>query len=667
MPITPHPPSYPKAVKSSTARRQYLRQQRTQRERFTPAQIRQIEREEAQKKQARESEERERKRKLARKRKEEKEAKEREERRKLVQEGKLTEEDTWGKCAASQQRLNTFFRAFGQADTGRNRKRKRDEREVVGYRRDNSVASAPAINSSTHDSEQPDLQHLSSSAPDNMVSKDIQEEGSSPTPNPPSENNEMEATSPTKQSIPTEQSPHRQSDDLSSQSTEDFEIFVDLDIAAALSNKQTDSEQRRLTCSDDVDSKLQEDQLSKLLLKSAADADTDSHTQATPNGRHSTETSKMNTELSDEITSRQTHFPDNTVSAAQEIYSTPTKRVALGKMSPSHLNIRASQRTDNTAVPSDSSLPSPSPSPARVNQQTTVRSPPDVDVNAQSAAQVLAMICSQDIKGVGDEEIEDVEEDEDKENKDPQKALLNLMTGKNGSEPTIKVNSSSPATTRVESQPLMEKLLGSSDYAPQNDSESETEYEDLFDNYDNNDDDNDDDPTGATIPDLQPENVNEANSAISNSLKCTDTPNALEATDQLAITGSMKNTFVDVHGSPHKPKPTPPGSLPTKTALTPTFTKPIPFALSPHSPLVSAKKSPKTQTQNQTPPKKKNRKLAESSPLKPKNEFSSFGLEGIDEEDLAMMADAFEQAERRNSGGSKGKREMKGKGKVLEA
>lgn len=659
MPVTSHIPSYPKAVKSSTARRQYQRQQRTQRERFTPAQIRQIEREEAQLKKARDSEERDRKRKLARKRKEDKEAKEREERRKLVQEGKLSEEDTWAKCAASQQRLNVFFGPFGQSDTGTNRKRKRDESDFIGYKRDGSVASASAINSSTRNSEEPDNRFFSSSAPDSMAFKDFQEE-TAPTSIPPADNDEMKANSPTKCSPQEEENQQCQSSDSTSQSAKDFDIYVELDIAAKSFDEQIDSSRRRPSPSDDADNKLQkDDHPDARLLKTAADADIYSPPQPTHDGRQSTEMSEMKAERSDEATSLQPHSLHHPDSAAKEIYSTPTRRVALGKMSTSHINIRASERPDNTTplpVPSLPS-PSPSPSPARADHQTAAGSSPKVDANTQDAAQVLAMICSEDISEGEDDE---AEEDEDKENKDPRKALVKLTTVKGGPEPTVKINSSSPATDKADSQVPREKIVGSSKYTLQNDSEPETEYEDLFDNYENDDDD--DEFTPVTIPDLQSKNTNEKDPATPSQLRSGGNSNTIDAIAQLALTGSMKNTFVDVYGSPHKPKSTPHRSISTKIAPTPYSLKPIPFALSPHSSLLSAKQSPKPQSRIHTPPKNLKKKRAEASPLKPKNEFSSFGLDGLDEEDLAMMADAFEEAERKTEKGG-----VKGKGKSIGA
>ena len=55
--------------------------------------------------------ERERKKKESKRKREEQEEKERDAKRRLLREGKIAEEDTWGKVTASQPRLNNFFKA----------------------------------------------------------------------------------------------------------------------------------------------------------------------------------------------------------------------------------------------------------------------------------------------------------------------------------------------------------------------------------------------------------------------------------------------------------------------------------------------------------------------------------------------------------------------------
>lgn len=78
---------------------------------YTASQMRRADRREELEKRRQKDQEKERKKKENKRKREEQEEKQRASKRRLLREGKINEEDTWGRVTASQPRLNTFFKA----------------------------------------------------------------------------------------------------------------------------------------------------------------------------------------------------------------------------------------------------------------------------------------------------------------------------------------------------------------------------------------------------------------------------------------------------------------------------------------------------------------------------------------------------------------------------
>ena len=78
--------------------------------RYTASQMRRADRREELEDRRRKEQEKERKKKENKRKRDEEQEKERSKRQQLIREGKIAEEDTWGKVTASQPRLNTFFK-----------------------------------------------------------------------------------------------------------------------------------------------------------------------------------------------------------------------------------------------------------------------------------------------------------------------------------------------------------------------------------------------------------------------------------------------------------------------------------------------------------------------------------------------------------------------------
>lgn len=79
--------------------------------RYSASQMRRADRREELEGRRQKEQEKERKKKENKRKREEQEEKERDAKRRLLREGKIHEEDTWGKVTASQPRLNNFFKA----------------------------------------------------------------------------------------------------------------------------------------------------------------------------------------------------------------------------------------------------------------------------------------------------------------------------------------------------------------------------------------------------------------------------------------------------------------------------------------------------------------------------------------------------------------------------
>ena len=79
--------------------------------RYTASQMRRADRREELEERRRKEQEKERKKKENKRKRDEQDEKERVAKRRLLREGKIAEEDTWGKVSASQPRLNNFFKA----------------------------------------------------------------------------------------------------------------------------------------------------------------------------------------------------------------------------------------------------------------------------------------------------------------------------------------------------------------------------------------------------------------------------------------------------------------------------------------------------------------------------------------------------------------------------
>lgn len=597
MPVKPQfqPPSHPKAIKSSTARRQYQRQQRTQREQFTPAQIRQIEREQAQLEKARERQEKERKRKIARRKKEEKETKEREERRRLVREGKLKEEDVWGKCAASQQRLNAFFGGLA------GRKRKFDESEDTNYGREGSIASAPAEDTKALDSEEIDREPFSSSAPNTMTGTS-KVDGRRELPKPATKEDGLNIPDTSKQLGPGEGYKLSQPLDPSLPGSLDFDILDDADLEVELDKDRSDSNSTR---------------------------------QTPPSKDTTTKASTQNTmPFSSPIKPGISPITSPSV--------TSSKRAVFSEMTPSKINIRASEKPDVTSVaPPGSSLPSPSPEKASRKRACFG---PDAVTDIQNAAQVLAMICSQDFK----EDNEMGVEEEDKENKDPWNAVSKTKAEQECSKEISKENVYLSKAKGASTEPWA-KAESSKRARLNEDEEADTDYEDILD-YENVSDFEDDqvdaiENTTRGTESKRPGSREHRHFAMYSSIaecmkKLAENDNEeMNATDRgtsaecNAGTSRSKHTMVDAQGSPRKPKAIASKALPPLN--------PPKFAATDTTPL-SAK--------SQSPPRKASPAKKSTESRLPKNEFSSFGLDGLDEDDFYMMAKTVDEAERRSSG-----------------
>ncbi|KPI41115.1 uncharacterized protein AB675_8214 [Cyphellophora attinorum] len=102
MPLPPRPPMTSKEAKRAHKKDPI-------KFKFTASQLRRAERADELEARRQDVEGKERKRKANRRQREEKEARDREAQQKLLQEGRISVEDTWGKVTASQPRLNAFF------------------------------------------------------------------------------------------------------------------------------------------------------------------------------------------------------------------------------------------------------------------------------------------------------------------------------------------------------------------------------------------------------------------------------------------------------------------------------------------------------------------------------------------------------------------------------
>lgn len=608
MTVKPHAQTHPKAVKSSTVRRQYQRQQRYHRERFTPAQIRQIEREEALLEKARKGEERDKKRKVNKKKKEEKEAKEREERRKLVREGKLKEEDIWAKCAASQQRLNTFFGSLA------GKKRKRDDSQDSRRSSEGSIASAPAEVTEALDAEELRPEQFSSSAPDTITGTVVVEEGRI-SPRVATKENAMDVSTATEPCRLEQTNQHQQLDPSLPGSLE-FEILDDADIDTQLNG-----------------------------------AAPSNYKQA--KGTPPSESMITNASNCNAARSSPPHNP--IVSPITLPAATPVKRAVFDEMTPSKVNLRASEKPDITSVaPPGSDLPSPSPERSRPRNAHVVDNSPS---DAQNAAQVLAMICSQDF---GDQNEAGAEEDENKENKDPWREPYNRKTENGDSKRALK---RSYSTLKATSDPEVVRMnSGSSKHVSKDEEEAETDYDDIFgyeDVFSSDDDEEGEEEEedaahrvavkepGSQRQGSQKRDQFDLERSVTKgsnvSMEDESMAGCSKSIGRRAAMGGMKNTMVDAQGSPRKPRATPPKVMPT----------PVPSKL-----LASTSMSVK----RHTPPTtySPNNAIAKSAPAK--NEFSSFGIDGLDEDDFQAFAKTLDDAELKGGGERKGK----GKGKMVD-
>ena len=107
--------------------------------RYTASQMRRADRREELEDRRRKEEEKERKKRDNKRKRDEQEEKERSAKRRLLREGKIAEEDTWGKVTGSQPRLNTFFKTPGTVK----KPRKEDDDHGCDSQEDTLVDNAP--------------------------------------------------------------------------------------------------------------------------------------------------------------------------------------------------------------------------------------------------------------------------------------------------------------------------------------------------------------------------------------------------------------------------------------------------------------------------------------------------------------------------------------------
>ncbi|KAL9115803.1 MAG: hypothetical protein Q9227_000171 [Pyrenula ochraceoflavens] len=514
-------PTTPRIETTSAARRRYQRSNR--REAFSEARLRQIEREEAQLRKAQEAEERERKRKINRQRQEEKEAKERAVQRKLVEEGKISEEQTWGKIPASQRRLNTFF-----VNAAAGLKRKRDDtteqadadkallprKACSEGRTEDKTATATTTETdrlnfskpqivyhnsiSTEQLPQPSSPNLRSQT--SVLSPDMSRRPQSASP----KSKPAKTLSPVAAAIEDEEHPHQSQQEQGSPfpASWEFDIYEDTDCKTGSGriNKET---------LDDAGYSIKSNQT----IDTAEDS------------------SKINDRTLPQV---QTFSKPNNVHSETECMTTPTRfngRKALSQMDVSEVSNRATQKPDTTSAPcSSSTLPSPSPENIRRLAQTAA--------TLQDAAQVLALITSQDLS-------DDTEEENfvNKENKDP----LHFTPAKSAKEGEAKV-SLGPAASDSKTQ----------DYhsiKQVDEEEAETDYEDLLDQFEDDTDD-----YGSFVEDL-PEAVWKA---------ATGTPSRTNLHKKSESTIQRRQTSANIDSTPiklHLPARSSPPGPPTSKHL----------------------------------------------------------------------------------------------------
>ena len=458
----PPPRNRPHIETTVSARRKFQRNSR--RETFSESRIRQLEREQAQLTKAAEAAERERKRKANKLKQEGKEKREKEAKKKLVEEGRISEEDTWGKIRASQRRLNAFF--VGPVAGG---KRKREDFDMGGEeqrlavckKRGGQGEGEAKMRSGAGEVMEPVLgdnaqirslasdmvSHISSELPSSLSatraathSKSVLPE-QNPNPIEPEPAMALPKVADTVDDEQYEDDTKKHGDQLDSSlpSSLDFVIWEDEDCKAD-SNKDTN------TSFGDADTAINSQLAADPIAFVSSKVDADVTTPRKP----STEASGSDIDLKN--------------------VNTPTKpsvRSILGQMTPSQINTREQQKPDITSAPlSSSSLPSPSPEKIR-DLATSVVTP-------QDAAQVLAMICSQDL---ADDSLDG--HVGNKENSDP----LHFTPTKTPAAKKDSVTGSPKKGKNLNNAPTAAAL--------DDEEEAETDYEDVFDKFDKDSEDYD--------------------------------------------------------------------------------------------------------------------------------------------------------------------------------